>query len=254
MSLSTMLRIVFKWLVIASLIVFVYSYFTKDIIPEANYYDLTYLTEPIQRPINKAAFEVEVNNQNYIIKPKYDYELEGVIVSYHDADEFTDITHYAKWLDFLNLRDLCVIWGDNVSSGVYKNMDFDNDSWTCWARWPDSKTGRLFSMNQLSNNHILSHDENINSVLMAAEPGDHIRLSGYLAEYSNPGNGFKRGTSTIRNDTGSGACETIYLTDFEIINKANPRIRKIYTFSKWTFIFALLGYIVFFFISPVIRH
>ena len=30
-----------------------------------------------------------------------------------------------------------------------------------------------------------------------------------------------RGTSTTRDDTGNGACETIYVTGFEIIGRAN---------------------------------
>ena len=30
-----------------------------------------------------------------------------------------------------------------------------------------------------------------------------------------------RGTSTTRNDTGGGACETVYVTQFEIIRRAN---------------------------------
>ncbi len=78
-------------------------------------------------------FWIETAGQRYRGKPLFDYSLEGVIVSYHEADGFTDIWHHEKWLDFLNIRDLCVIWGDNVSSGVYRNMTFDNDSWTCWA-------------------------------------------------------------------------------------------------------------------------
>jgi hypothetical protein len=78
-----------------------------------------------------------------------------MVVSYHDADSFLDIWHHKRWLDFLNERDLCVIWGRNVESGVYKAMKFSNDSWTCWASWPDSATGQKFQMNAFSNNHIL---------------------------------------------------------------------------------------------------
>jgi len=197
------------------------------------------------------SFSVEVNDQQYIIKPKFEYQLQGVVVSYHDADEFTDISHHDKWKDFINLRDLCVIWGDNVSSNIYKNMGFDNDSWTCWFSWPDSETANRFSMNQISNNHILSHDEDLNKLLMSANIGDHIQLSGYLAEYSNPGNGFNRGTSTIRTDTGNGACETIYLTNFEIINRANPGLQQLFLVSKWLLIISLVGFIITFIISPV---
>ncbi|VAW96355.1 hypothetical protein MNBD_GAMMA22-1302 [hydrothermal vent metagenome] len=250
MTLYAVLHRMFKWLLIVSSLLFVYGYFTKDILPNADYYDLSQLNEPIQTATNTEDFSVEVNDQTYIIKPKFDYTLEGVIVSYHDADAFIDISHHDKWKDFINLRDLCVVWGDNVSTGIYKNMDFSNDSWTCWASWPDRETGRIFSMTQLSNNHILSHQDDINGRLMQSKPGDHIRLSGYLAEYSNPSNGFNRGTSTNRNDTGNGACETIYLNEFEIIKQANPTIRQIYAISIWLLFISLMGYIVTFFKAP----
>ncbi|MGI9235384.1 MAG: hypothetical protein ACR2RD_17260, partial [Woeseiaceae bacterium] len=40
---------------------------------------------------------------------------------------------------------------------------------------------------------------------------------GYLASYSNAGGG-KRGTSTTRTDTGDGACETVFVENFDIID------------------------------------
>jgi hypothetical protein len=43
-----------------------------------------------------------------------------------------------------------------------------------------------------------------------------VRIRGYLAKYGHD-QGFERGTSTIRTDTGNGACETIFITDYEII-------------------------------------
>ncbi|VAW69894.1 hypothetical protein MNBD_GAMMA09-3823 [hydrothermal vent metagenome] len=254
MPISSTLQPIFKWLLILSSLLLVYSYFTKDTLPEADFYNLSELKAPKQTAIKKNAFSVEVNNQTYIIKPRFYYELQGVVVSYHDSDVFWDIWHHDKWKDFINLRDLCVIWDNNVSSGVYKKMDFTNDSWTCWARWPDNETGRIFSMRQLSNNHILSHNDDISQTLMSARPGDHIKLSGFLSEYSNPGNGFQRGTSTTRTDTGNGACETIYLDDFKIINKANAGTHRLYAISKWTFIISLIGFIVAFIASPVCRN
>ena len=71
-----------------------------------------------------------------------------------------------------------------------------------------------------------------------------------LVTYSNPGNGFFRGTSTTRNDTGNGACETIYVTDFELVKKANWALRGFYLVALWTTIISLLGIVVMFFVMP----
>ena len=225
-------------------------FFIKDRLPPPSFYDASSLGEPHQQPTMAERFTTRVNDENYVITPRFDYELEGVVVSYHDADDFTDIWHHARWKDFINLRDLCVIWGENVGSGVYREMTFHNDSWTCWAAWPNRETGRRFRMGQLSNNHVLIDDPAVRRQLMQAEPGDHIRLRGMLVDYSNPRSKFYRSTSTTRSDTGNGACETVYVTEFELLRKANPSLRGLYRVSKWLVLISLAGLVLMFFFAP----
>jgi len=248
-----LLEILFKWLFALSLVTFAATLILKDRLPEPALYDTGLLQAPKQRPTSKKKFSTQVNGQTYVIEPKYSYELHGVVVSYHDADSFIDLTHHDKWKDFLNLRDLCVVWGDNVTSGVYQDMGFTNDSWTCWYSWPTREVGRRFDKTQLSNNHLLVDDPDVQAALMAAEPGDHVRFKGYLAAYANPANGFFRGTSTTRTDTGNGACETVYVEDFELISKANSGVRSLYQVAKWTAVISLIGYVVMLFLTPVRR-
>ncbi|KPJ95277.1 MAG: hypothetical protein AMJ53_03070 [Gammaproteobacteria bacterium SG8_11] len=244
----------FKWIFLCCLFVALVCYFYKDKLPAPAFYDSYYLIDPIQTPTTAAPFTTQVNDQHYFIEPLYDYELNGAVVSYHDADAIRDIWHHDKWLDFINLRDLCVIWGDNVTSGVYLDMDFSNDSWTCWAYWPDRATGQRFNKAQLSNNHLLVNDPAVKQALMSAEPGDQIRLKGMLASYRNPGNNFFRGTSITRSDTGNGACETIYVSEFEIIKKANSRLRAFYDAAKWLTVFAFIGFAVLFAAASPLKH
>lgn len=58
-------------------------------------------------------------------------------------------------------------------------------------------------------------------------------MKGCLAEYSIKDGAFERGTSATRNDNGNGARETVFLTDFEVIKRANPLWRDIYFVSKY---------------------
>jgi hypothetical protein len=244
----------FKWMTLCCLLITLVSYFYKDRLPSPVFYDSFYLQEPEQTPTTAATFATEQNQQQYIIEPLFDYELNGVVVSYHNADAIGDIWHHDKWKDYINLRDLCVIWGSNVDNGVYLDMSFSNDSWTCWAYWPDRDTGKRFNKAALSNNHLLVDNPVVKDALMAAEPGDQIRLKGMLASYRNPANHFYRGTSTVRTDTGNGACETIYVNEFEIIKKANARSRALYDFAKWI---TLLGFTIFcilFAVAPPVKH
>lgn len=244
----------FKWIFLCGLLTTLICYFYKDHLPAPTHYAPFDLDEPLQTPTTEPAFDTSANDQQYTIEPQFDYELYGIIISYHDADSLLDIWHHDKWKDYLNLRDLCVIWGNNVRNGVYLDMKFSNDSWTCWAYWPDQTTKDRFDMKALSNNHILVDDAAVKKALMSAEPGDYIHFKGVLASYRNPANHFFRGTSTVRTDTGNGACETIYINEFEVINKANSGLRSLYQFAKWLTILALLGYVFVFFNAPVKQH
>lgn len=245
---------IFKWSLILSTLLAAYTYFYKDEMPAPEYYQSISLPAPLQTSTQRKPFSVSVNDQQYNITPKYDYTLRGVVVSYSDADKIGNIYHYSMWKDFLNIKDLCVIWGENVSSGVYQNMQFENRIWTCWASWPDSETGRRFTMSELSNNHLLSVTEEVNKVLMEVEPGDTISIKGVLANYANPASNFTRDTSTSRDDNGNGACETIFVDKFEILDKANAEIRSLHTVAKTIAIVSLIGFIVLFIAAPVGRR
>jgi len=226
------------------------SAYYKDDLPDPHTYDVSQLTPPRQTPTARAPFALYVNKEHYVITPKFDYELTGMVVSYNDSNGLTDIWHHDIWKDFINVRDVCVIWEPNVSSGVYKNIAFSSDSWTCWAFWPDSATSSTFKFDGLSNNHILTDDNSIKAALQTAEKGDVVHFKGVLADYRNEASSFTRGTSTVRTDTGNGACETVYIDEFKVVKKANSSLRTVYSISKWLAILFFIGFAYMFFITP----
>jgi hypothetical protein len=248
---ASLLARLFGTLFLLSLLVVAATWWRRDALPAPDFYDLASLQAPRQQPTARRPFRVEAGDQQYEIEPLFDYELNGVVVSYHDADSVADIWHHGAWQDFLNVRDLCVLWGGNVRSAVYRDMDFSNDSWTCWAYWPDGQTGARFRMNELSNNHLLTDDPRVKRVLMSARPGDHVRLSGVLARYRNPANGFSRGTSVSRDDSGNGACETVYVTDFEVVAEANAGVRRLHVAARWIAGLSFVAFLVAYIAAPV---
>lgn len=217
----------------AGIFIFATSFFQKDKLPQSSEAVNEVFREPVQIKSEKTQFEIETNGITYIIKPLYEYELYGMIVSEHSSAEWFDYYH-DKWKDFINLKDICVAWGENMKTGSYKYFNFESGSWTCYAR---SKPGieedkwSQFKFDQFSNNHLLSDNSEINKKILSAEKGDQIRMKGYLAEYSIKNGDFKRGTSITRNDSGNGACETVFLTNFEIMKTANPFWRSAYSLS-----------------------
>jgi len=238
---------------LASVGLAIWSHWKKDQLPPPSFYDLTRLQAPRQAPTRSGPFKVEANDITYTIDPLFDYELDGVVVSLHDSDVFWDIYHFKDWKDFINIRDLCVVWGDNVATGVFRDMDYKNTTWTCWISTNDQAAYKAFASDQLSNNHVLAHEESIQKAIKSAEIGDQIRFRGKLAKYSHAG-GFHRGTSTTRTDSGNGACETVYIEEFRIIRKSNTGWRLTYRLSSALAAISFIALVVLLFVAPYRPH
>lgn len=241
---------IIKIFLLISIVLFVYSYFEKDSLPgKEDILDQLY-QEPIQTETDVAPFTKEKGGIVYNITPIYNYELYGLVVSYHHSKSWLDYYH-EKWKDFINIKDICVVWGYNIETEVYKEMKFNSGSWTCYFEFKSGTTQEVWSKfknDSGSNNHLLSDIEEVNEMIMNVKEGDQVYLKGYLVEYSY-GEEFRRGTSITRTDTGNGACETIYVTDFQILKEANPFWRSIYSFSKYSIIACFVILLIFFFQS-----
>ena len=138
-------------------------------------------------------------------------------VSKHDADTWWDYIH-REWNDSLNIVDLCVVWGNNVRSGAYADIDFSSGQFTCNFSTNSNEAFAAFDQSAISNNHLLTDKAHLAKKLRAVRVGDQIRLRGHLVEYShNHGFAFKRGTSTVRTDTGNGACETVFVESLTVL-------------------------------------
>lgn len=186
--------------------------------------------EPEQVQVRERPRIVAVNGVTYTIQPLYSYELYGLVVSLHDSDSWWDYIH-REWNDHLNVVDLCVIWGSNAASGAYRDIKFSSGQFVCNLEAPTREAFAAFDWTAISNNHLLTNDPAIARKLRSVRIGDQIRFRGYLAEYSHNHNGqpFRRGTSTVRNDMGNGACETVYVEDVEIIRRGGGPWRTLVT-------------------------
>ena len=94
MTMGFLLQRIFTWFFVGGLVVMGLLYFPKDTLPGPEHYDSAYLNNPVQRTTSLRPFVASVNGEQYRIEPKFDYELHGVVVSYHDADALGDIWHH----------------------------------------------------------------------------------------------------------------------------------------------------------------
>lgn len=245
-----------KIILLIGVIIFAISIFQKDKLPEKNDIVSLLYQEPIQAKTDAGPFNAKRGGVEYTISPLYEYELFGLVASYHHSSDWFDYYH-KKWNDFINEKDICVIWGENLKSDVYKKIKYKNGSWTCYWQTKQGVTREewlKFNNDQISNNHLLTSNERISQALAKIEKGDQIYIKGYLARYTQDESSFERGTSISRTDTGTGSCETIYVTQVQILKKSNLYWRTAHTFSKYIIFSSIILLIIVFFATTKARQ
>lgn len=232
-----------KFFLIANLLLLLLAIWRSESLPPPAGLKPQLLNEPIQTPVTKTAFTSVSNDINYTVQAHYEYDLVGLVVSKHDANTWWDYIH-REWNDSLNIVDLCVVWGNNVRNGAYNAINFSSGQFTCNFSTSSSEAFAAFDQSAISNNHLLTDKPWLAKKMRAVRVGDQIHFRGHLVEYSHSqGFPFKRGTSTVRTDTGNGACETVFVDSFEILETAGKPWRILVWIAS---IMLLLGVIMWF--------
>ena len=203
------------------------------------------LPEPVQVAQRRAPFTVASGGIDYTVAPLHTYELRGLVVSHHDTSVWWNPTHRSWWKDHLNVADLCVVWGENLRGGVYRDLAYTSGSFTCYVASRDMETWNRFDQTGFSNNHLLTADPVVAKLLRSVRPGDQVAVRGWLAEYGHDsGMPFRRGTSVRRDDSGNGACETIWVEEARVTRRANAGWRAALTLGWIGVLLSLVMWIV----------
>ncbi|MCB1614510.1 MAG: hypothetical protein KDI30_00710 [Pseudomonadales bacterium] len=230
-----------------ALLILVFSFFNRNIFVKPESLAVGLYDEPWQATTSKQPFRVEQGGQEYLVEPLYDYQLTGIVVSYRLHNPKYSFMHKAG-NDHLNVADVCVVWKNNALALNLNQFDFWNGEFTCNIQTDSREAWNAFNMNELSNNHLLTDDPLIRQEIEKLNIGDQIQLSGWLSHYSTP-EGYRRGTSTTRTDSGNGACETIFLKHFSVIQPM---------FNVWRFLLPWSGLMVLltsvFYMTGVVKH
>lgn len=198
---------------------------------------------PRQVQVERPAFMAHAHGVDYRVQPLYDYELTGLVVSFKRFRP--GIGLHERWNDYINVADVCVVWGSNVTEVDLNAFKFWNGEFTCNYQTRDSEQWARFDETALSNNHLLTTDPVIKDVLGELRVGDVVYLRGQLSEYGEPG-GHVRGTSITRTDRGNGACETLHLQHAQIIGSMDNGWRSLF----WLGVFMLLAVVGAWFATP----
>lgn len=235
--------------------VFIVCHFTSTRLAGIDQIDPDLYKAPVQKAVANAN-PVIIEHDEYKLKliPRYDYVLNGLIVSKDDYQMFG----LSRGNVFM--EDLCVIWGSNVKNRLYQKdgVSFEHHGNVCYARW---KSPYHIAGNELSNNHILTTDESLLSAFNGLERGDQIRITGQLVDVQlapqSTSAKYQAGllkTSTSRTDGGYGACEIIRATGLEVLARGNRLSRLLYRLSFWLLVLLLAVLIARLVLLPVGRQ
>lgn len=194
---------------------------TATLLPEA-------LAEPIEVQVMQPEFNKTVAGYEYLVRPRYRYEISGLVTSLHHADAWWDSEH-RKAHDRFNIADLCLIWGRNASSGIYHRLQFSNTQWACHVGYANPEDGRAFVRTQMSNNHLLADSPYVERELLDIRVGEQVRLRGWLVDYASLDHGQVFSVRTTSHGHDGENCEVLYVTSVEHL-RAAPR-------SIWPWLF-----------------
>jgi len=213
---------------------YLFSIFQTNKLPGKNEINKNLFLDPIQTKSNNEDFDFDYRGKNYKVHPLADYELWGLVVSVNNINAWYNYYHDEN---AVNLKDVCVIWGDNISNEIYlhPNTKIKNGEWTCYYQWQTKNGSKIFP-NKLSNNHLLTADEEIQEIIRNIHKGDQIHLKGFLVDYAEGSSDWYRKTSLSRSDSNQtsrsgGACEIVYTNEIELL-KQNQNF--FYLIKKWS--------------------
>ncbi len=191
--------------------------------------------DPIQTPTTRPPFVFPYQGETYLVHPVAEYELWGLVVSHNNIHSVTDIYHDRASVD---TKDLCVIWGPNLTRDDFQQVAYWSEPWSCVLAVP---AHLLFFPAHLSNNHLITADQRLRDRIDAVRIGDQIHLKGLLVNYSARRMPLAwRMSSTTRHDRGNGACEVVFVEALDILQPGTPGWYAIYTVGWWSILLLLV--------------
>lgn len=171
------------------------------------------LTSGVKAPESPLQKEIKQTNsfqfKGYKITPLADFKLQGKVLAKENY-------HLGPASDFSPV-DLALGWGLMSDQAIIDKIQFSQSG--RWYRWSVDQfpIPRRTIETHSANMHMVPSADWIESKLSQVKRGQIIALEGYLVRVDAEDGNRHWQSSLTRNDVGPGACELIYITQFEII-------------------------------------
>ena len=126
------------------------------------------------------------------------------------------------WNAKISPVDLALAWGKLAEQEFQKYISYSQDNrWVVFNIKKDSPLDVAYVTSHASNHHIIPATQNIRYAVQTIKKKQKVLLEGFLVDITGTYDGKTVwwNTSLSRTDTGSGACEILYVTKARIGNK-----------------------------------
>ena len=112
--------------------------------------------------------------------------------------------------------DLALGWGRMSDSAVLAKIQISQSNRFYYWHVSDFPIPRREIETHSANMHLIPADDSVRHTLERVRPGELVQLEGFLVDANRP-DGWQWHTSMTRDDTGSGACELVYVESLDIV-------------------------------------
>ena len=159
--------------------------------------------DPVQRPADRAPFEVSARGRRFRIVPRYSWDESALVVG---ADRYRFGEAAA-----LIPEDFAMAWGPAAAAPYLGRVRYRQaDRWYFFSY--DGGLDRALIVSHSANTHVIPATSRIAEAASLVSAGDRVRLEGFLVDAEGIDDpGFRWRTSTSRTDEGPGSCETVWV-------------------------------------------
>lgn len=198
------------------LVVLLFGACSKPIPPDSLvYHMIDILSEPIQTSVDDdTPSKRTIKNGEITITPVASYAISGVVVGTKK--------YSSGWESEICPIDVAIIWGELTKPHVRATMKYSQSNRWVYYQWNEGcPVDQAYIESHCSNNHCIPINDKIKKALFQIKKEDHVVLEGELVRIAGTrkGNEIWWNSSTVRTDSGNGACEVFVVKRVRINEK-----------------------------------
>ena len=161
-----------------------------------------------QEPVQTSCEQRRWKHGNYLLKALAGFDVQGRVL-------LTESFSSGRESE-LSPKDLSLGWKKMSQNGYLSQIRLAHIEryyqWEITGEVPEPETVKT----QSANMHFIPANDSVAQILKSVRVEDLVRAQGYLVQVNAP-DGWNWTSSTSRNDSGTGACELIYVEKLEVL-------------------------------------